>query len=212
MKLPRAILADDHTLLTESFRKLLEPYCNIVATVADGHALLRAAKAFKPDLIVLDISMPFMNGLEAGRQLREMMPETKLIFLTMHEDPDMAFEAKRMKASGYLLKTSAASELFEAIQAALRGEFYITPCVVRGMREMYVRNSEGARQQNSLTPRQREVLQLLAEGKSMKEIAAFLNITIRTVAFHKYCIMEVLQLKTFAALVQFAIKNQVLVD
>jgi DNA-binding NarL/FixJ family response regulator len=209
MKLPRTIVADDHALLTESLRKLLEPHCEIVATVADGRALLKAAKELKPELIVLDIGMPRMNGFDAGRQLREMMPAIKLLFLTMNEDPDLAVEAMRMKASGYLLKTSAASELFDAIRAALRGKSYITPCIVRGMQEIFIRHPEGSKQTKKLTPRQREVLQLTAEGKSMKETADILNITPRTVAFHKYHMMEELGLKTSAALVQFAIKHNI---
>lgn len=209
MKLPRTILADDHVLLTESLRRLLEPHCEVVATVPDGHALLKMASILKPELIVLDIAMPLMNGLEAGRQLRAMMPAIKLIFLTMNDDPDLAVEAMRMKASGYLLKTCAGSELFHAIQAVLRGTSYITPCIVGGMREIFIRDPGGLKRTKTLTPRQHEVLQLTAEGKSIKEAADILNITPRTVAYHKYRMMQDLGLKTSAGLVQFAIKNHI---
>ena len=209
MKLPRAILPDDHILVTESVRKLLEPHCEIVGTVTDGHALLKAAEALKPELIVLDIEMPYMNGLEAGRQLREMMPAIKLIFVTMNEDPDLAVEAMRLKASGFLLKTSAASELSPAIQAALQGKTYVTPGIARRMQEIYVRDPEGTKQYQSLTRREQQVLRLLAKGKTMQEAAAVLNVSARTVAFHKYRMMKKLGLERSAALIEFAVKNQI---
>lgn len=211
MKLPRVMLADDHTLLVEAFRRLLESKCEIVGAVSDGRTLLDTAPALKPDVIVLDISMPLLNGLDAARQLREVMPAAKIIFLTMNEDPDLAVEAMRLGASGYLLKSSAASELFRAIQQALRGKVYVTPQISRGMQERFIRDPRGNRHDKSLTPRQREVVQLLAEGRSMKQAADVLKVTPRTVAFHKYRIMEGLGLKTSAELVQFAIKNRILV-
>src|SRR5258708_2061367 len=207
-KLPRVILADDHTLLVEAFRKLLEASCEIVATVADGHALLEVASRLKPDVIVLDIGMPLLNGLEAGRLVKEMVSGTKLIFLTMNEDPDLAVEAIRMGASGYLLKKSAASEL---IKAALRGNWYITPQIARGMEASFIRDPEGSKYDQTMTPRQRQVVQLLAEGKSMKEAAGVLKVATRTIAFHKYRVMEDLKLKTTAELIQFAMKNHILV-
>ena len=209
MKLPRAILPDDHILVTESVRKLLESHCEIVGTVTDGHALLKAAEALKPELIVLDIEMPYMNGLEAGRQLREMMPAIKLIFVTMNEDPDLAVEAMRLKASGFLLKTSAASELSPAIQAALQGKTYVTPGIARRMQEIYVRDPEGTKQYQSLTRREQQVLRLLAKGKTMKETAKVLHLSPRTVAFHKYRMMKKLGLERSAALIEFAVKNQI---
>jgi DNA-binding NarL/FixJ family response regulator len=211
MKLPRVMLADDHTLLVEAFRRLLESKCEIVGAVSDGRTLLGTAPALKPDVIVLDISMPLLNGLDAARQLREVLPSAKIIFLTMNEDPDLAVEAMRLGASGYLLKSSAASELFRAIQQALRGKVYVTPQISRGMQERFIRDPRGNRHDKSLTPRQREVVQLLAEGRSMKQAADVLKVTPRTVAFHKYRIMEGLGLKTSAELVQFAIKNRILV-
>jgi DNA-binding NarL/FixJ family response regulator len=210
-KLPRVILADDHTILVEAFRKLLEPACEVVATVADGHALVEAALRFKPDVIVLDIAMPLLNGLDAGRQVKELVPGVKLIFLTMNEDPDLAVEAIRMGASGYLLKKSAASELFKAIQTALRGKSYVTPQIARGMETSFIRDPEGNKHNPTLTPRQRQVVQLLAEGKSMKEAADVLKVATRTIAFHKYRIMEDLKLKTTADLIQFAMKNHIVV-
>jgi DNA-binding NarL/FixJ family response regulator len=153
--------------------------------------------------------MPLLNGLEAGRQLKGMLPSVKLIFLTMNEDPDLAAEAMRSGASAYLLKNSAASELFRAIQDVLKGKTYVTPKIARGMEQAFIRHPQGRRHEKTLTARQREVIQLLAEGKSMKEAADFLSVTPRTVAFHKYRIMEELGLKTSAELVQFAIRNRI---
>ena len=209
MKLPRVMLADDHTMLLEAFRRLLEGRCEVVGAVSDGRALLRDAPILKPDVLVVDIGMPLLNGLEAGRRLKEMLPSVKLIFLTMNEDSDLAAEAMRSGASAYLLKSSAASELFRAIQDVLKGKTYVTPKIARGMEQAFIRSPGGRRHQKTLTARQREVIQLLAEGKSMKEAADFLSVTPRTVAFHKYRIMEELGLKTSADLVQFAIRNRI---
>lgn len=212
MASPRVMLADDHTILVEAFRKLLEPQYEVVGTVADGRALVEMAPQLKPDVIVVDIAMPLMNGLEAGLRLKELMPTVKLIFLTMNEDPDLAVEAIRSGgASGYLLKSSAASELMQAIHMALKGKSYITPQIARGMQKAFIKGVRPKTRAKSLTPRQREVVQLLAEGKSMKEVADVLKVTPRTVAFHKYQIMEELSLKTTADLIQFAIKSKILV-
>jgi DNA-binding NarL/FixJ family response regulator len=211
MKLPRIILADDHTLVVDALIELIAPYFDVVATVADGHALLDAALSMKPDAIVLDVAMPLLNGLDACRQLKAEMPSVKLVFLTMNEDPEIALEAMKVGASAYILKTSAASELLQAIQAALRGKSYITPKIAQGMQESFICNPRGRSRSKSLTPRQREVVQLLAEGRSMKEAARLLTVTPRTVAFHKYRLMQDLGLKTNADLVKFAIKNRILV-
>ena len=211
MALPRVMLADDHTILVEAFRKLLESHCEIVGTVADGRALLETAPQLKPDVIVLDIGMPLMNGLEAGLRLRELMPSVKLIFLTMNEDPELAMEAMRAGGSGYLLKSSAGSELIRAIQLALKGKSYVTPRIASGMQKSFINNPAPKTRNKTLTPRQREVVHLLAEGKSMKEVASVLNVTPRTVAFHKYRVMEELNLKTTADLIQYAIKMRILV-
>ena len=211
MALARLMLADDHTILVEAFRKLLEPHYDVVGTVSDGRALLEIAPQLNPDVVIVDIGMPLMNGLEAGLRLKEQMPSVKLIFLTMNEDPDLAVEAMRSGASGYLLKSSAAEELLRAIQMALRGKPYITPLIARGMQKSFIKNPGAKGQAKVLTPRQREVVQLLAEGKSMKEVASLLKVTPRTVAFHKYHIMEELNLATTAELIQFAIKTRILV-
>lgn len=205
------MLADDHTILLEAFRKLLEPYYEVVGTVADGRALLELAPQLKPDVIVVDIGMPLMNGLEAGLRLKELMPAVKLIFLTMNEDPDLAVEAMRHGACGYLLKSSAASELIHAIQMALKAKPYVTPLIARGMQRAFINNPRPRVRAKTLTPRQREVVQLLAEGKSMKEVADILHVTPRTVAFHKYRVMDELCIKTTAELIQFAIKSRILV-
>ena len=207
---PRILLADDHTMLLDAFRRLLEPQCEIVGTAGDGRALLELAARTRPEIIVLDVSMPRLNGMDACAQLRRTMPEVKFIFLTVNEDPDLAAEAIRLGASGYLLKSSATGELFTAIGHALAGRTYITPLVTQGLPlAVFLRQATqpGA---EKLTARQREVLQLLAEGRAMKEIAGLLHITARTVAFHKYTIMEHLGLKTNAGLVQYAIEHGLL--
>jgi len=211
MTAARVMLADDHTILVEAFRNLLEPHYEVVGTVADGRALIEAASQLKPDVIVVDIGMPLMNGLEAGVRLKQVVPTAKLIFLTMNEDPDLAAEAMRRGASGYLLKSSAASELIRAIQMAMKGETYLSPQIARRLQKSYANSPQPGERAKTLTPRQREVMQLLAEGKSMKEVADVLNVTPRTVAFHKYRIMDELNLNTTAELIQFAIKSRILV-
>jgi len=208
---PRIMLADDHTILLEAFRKLLEPLFEIVGMVSDGRALLDAAPNLKPDVIVVDVGMPLLNGLEAGLRLKEMMPSTKIIFLTMNDDPDLAMNAMRSGASGYLLKRSAAAELINAIHLSLKGKSYVTPQIARGMEKAFINNPNPKSRAKALTPRQREVVQLLAEGKSMKEVASVLHVTPRTVAFHKYRVMEELNLQSSAELIQFAIKARILV-
>src|SRR4051812_25496752 len=207
MKRPRVLLADDHRLLREAFAQLLEPDCEVVGAVGDGRALLAAAQELRPDIVVLDIAMPLLNGLDAARQLKSLMPEVALIFLTVSEDPDLAAEAFRAGASGYLLKNSAASELLKSIQEVSQGRFYVTPLATQGLIGSFVREPGPAQGTGHLSERQREVLQLLAEGRAMKEIARILKITPRTVAFHKYRIMEDHGIKCSAGLVQFAIKH-----
>lgn len=211
MTRPRLMLVDDHTILVEAFRKLLEPFYDVVGSVADGRALLDVAPQLLPEVVVLDIGLPLMNGLEAGIRLKEQMPSVKLVYLTMNDDPDLAVEAMRTGASAYLLKSSAAEELLRAIQMALKGKRYVTPLIAKGMEKSFIKNPGATGQAKSLTPRQREVVQLLAEGKSMKEVAGVLNVKERTVAFHKYRVMEKLNLGTSAELVQFAIKSKILV-
>jgi DNA-binding NarL/FixJ family response regulator len=209
MKRPRVLLADDHRLLREAFAQMLEPNCEVLGAVADGRALLAAAKELRPDVVVLDIAMPLLNGLDAARQLKRLMPEVKVIFLTVSEDPDLAAEAFRVGASGFLLKNSAASELFQAIQEVLQGRSYVTPQATQGLVSAFLDRPEPGNKSGELSPRQREVLQLLAEGHSMKEIGRILKITPRTVAFHKYSMMGQLGITSSAELVQFAIKQHV---
>ena len=209
MERPRLLLADDHTLLLGAFEKLLSAECEIVGQVGDGRALVAAAEALKPDLIVLDISMPLLNGLEAGRQIKQKLRNIKLVFLTMNEDPSLAAEAFRLGASAYVLKRSVASELTTAIREVMQGRSYITPLVAEGLVES-LQHVDQRTPGDELTPRQREVLQLLAEGKSMKEVASILNVTPRTVAFHKYRMMEQLRIKTNAELIQYAIRQHVI--
>ena len=209
MKRLRILLADDHRLLREAFAQLLEPGCDVVAAVADGRALLAAARELHPDIVVLDIAMPLLNGLDAARQLKSLMPGVKLIFLTVSEDPDLVAEAFRVGASGYLFKNSAASELFKAIEEVSQGRSYVTPLAMQGPVGSSVHSPGTARGVERLSTRQREVMQLLAEGRTMKEIARILTITPRTVAFHKYHMMEDLGIKTSAELVRFAIRHHI---
>lgn len=207
MQRVRILLADDHRMLCAAFQKLLEPKYEVVGSVGDGRALLQAAVELKPDVVILDIGMPLLNGLDAGREMKKLLPHAKLIFLTMNADAELAAEAFRIGASAYLLKTSDATELPRAIGDALKGISYITPQIRRAMDERLIRHPDAATRPRQLTDRQREVLQLLAEGKSMKEIAYLLNVTHRTVRFHKYRIMEELGVATNAEVVQYAMKH-----
>ena len=203
---PRVLLADDHELLLGAFERLLAPECDIVGQVSDGRALVAAASTLQPDVIVLDIGMPLLNGLEAGRQIKRAQRNVKLVYLTMNEDPDLAAEAFRFGASGYVLKRSAASELMTAIREVTQGRSYVTPLATEALVGVLL-NTDDRKPPPTLTPRQREVLQLLAEGLSMKEVANILSLTPRTVAFHKYRMMERLKLKSTAELIQYAVKH-----
>jgi DNA-binding NarL/FixJ family response regulator len=207
MKRARIILADDHNLLVDAFKVLLEPSFDVVGTFADGQDLVQNALALQPDVIVLDIGMPIMNGLIAGQRLKQILPRVKLIYLTMNEDPDLAAEAFRLGASGYLIKSSAGSELIHAINEALLARSYITPLMTKGMVGSFIQNLKRRKTRHELTLRQREVLQLLAEGRSMKEVAYLLKVTPRTIAFHKYTMMDQLELRSSAELIQFAMKS-----
>jgi DNA-binding NarL/FixJ family response regulator len=207
MTRPRVLLADDHRLLREAFATLLQAECDVVGAAGDGRALLELARELRPDVIVLDVAMPLLNGLDAARQLKQTMPDVKLIFLTVSEDHDVAAEAFRVGASGFLLKNSAASELLQAIREVHEGRSYVTPLATQGLVDSFLQKSEPSKGGAELSPRQREVLQLLAEGHTMKEIARLLHITPRTVAFHKYTMMETLGIKSSALLVQFAFKQ-----
>jgi DNA-binding NarL/FixJ family response regulator len=204
----RVLLADDHTLLLGAFEKLLAAECDVVGTVTDGRELVSAAQRLKPEVIVLDIGMPLLNGLEAGRQIKQLLPATKLVFLTMNEDSDLAAEAFRAGASAYLLKRSATSELLTAIREVTRGRSYVTPLVTAGLVGSFMQPQD-RKPLYELTPRQREVLQLLAEGYSMKQVADMLNVTPRTVQFHKYRMMQQLGIKSSAELIQFAVRQHI---
>ena len=209
MRRPRVVVADAHLMLREAFVKLLEGECDVVGAVTDGRALLEVAPTLRPDVVVLDIAMPLLNGLDAARQLKRTMPSVKVVFLTVSEDPELAAEAFRAGGSAFLLKTSAASELLQAIADVMQGRSYVTPLATRDMVDNLLRRPESASGARELSSRQREVLQLLAEGRTMKEIASILNITARTVAFHKYRMMEDLGIKSTAELVQYAIKTRI---
>ena len=207
MTRPRALLADDHVLLLEAFRRLLEPEFDVVDAVSDGAQLVEAAVRLAPDVIVTDVSMPRMGGLEAARRLRELLPSARIVFLTVNEDAQLAAEAFRFGASGWVLKSSTATELVQAVRAALRRRRYLTPLIAGGDIDALPLPASGAPSSEQLTPREREVLHLLAEGKAMKEVAAVLGITPRTVAFHKYRMMETLGIRSSAELVRFAVRK-----
>ncbi|MGC2016894.1 MAG: response regulator transcription factor, partial [Candidatus Acidiferrales bacterium] len=203
MRRPRVLLADDHQMLLDALKELLEPKYEVVGLVTDGRAVLKVAEKLRPDIIVLDIAMPQLNGLDAGRQLKQSMPGVKLIFMTMNEDPYLVGEALRAGASAYLLKQAAGFELDEAITEVLKGGSYVTPSAAKGLDNISLREPKNREVAPEPTARQREVIQLLAEGRTMKEIARLLYITPRTVAAHKYAVMELLKLKRSAEVVQY---------
>jgi len=206
-KKPRTVIVDDHTLLAEAFKKLLEAECDVVATYGDARQFLLDVPRLNPEVVILDLSMPALNGLDAARELKRLSPATKIIFLTMNEDPDIAAEAFRIGASGYLLKRSAASELQLAVREVMNHRYYITPLMTKELVGSLVHEGPTRKPIHQLTTRQREVLQLLAEGRSMKEVASILNVSARTVAFHKYRMMETLHVDSTAALIQFAVRE-----
>jgi DNA-binding NarL/FixJ family response regulator len=210
MTRPRVLLADDHLMLLDALKGLLEPAYSVVGLVLEGRALLKAADRLRPDVVVLDIAMPHLNGLDAGRQLRKKMPAVKLIFLTMNEDPYMVGEAFRAGASAFLLKQAAGMELTDAIAKVLKGGTYVTPRAAKGQTNISLREPQDRDHAPEPTSRQREVIQLLAEGRSMKEAAHILNITVRTIAAHKYSVMDLLQIETNAELVQYAVKHGII--
>lgn len=204
----RILLADDHVLLLEAFRRMLEPTFEVVGTVADGAALVEEALRLEPDLVVADVSMPRMNGLEAARRLRGELPRTRVVFLTVDEDPQLAAEAFALGASAYVLKSSTALELDQAIRAVLAGRRYLSKRVAFGDPGFLPASTTVANPLERLTRRERDVLKLLAEGLSMKQVGAELGIAARTVAFHKYRMMETLGLRSSAELVGFAVENR----
>jgi len=203
MKMERVVLADDHTLVLEAFCNLLKTEFDVVGTAADGRELIKVVRELKPDIVVSDISMPNLNGVDACKKLLNLAPETKIIFLTVLNDADIVADVIRAGAKGYLLKSSASTELLQAIQAVAAGKTYITPLVTESMIGSLITGGKKS-QTKKLTVRQREILQLLAEGKTMKETAGVLCITPRTVAFHKYRIMETLGIQNNADLYKYA--------
>ena len=209
MTRPRAIIADDHAIVLAGLSKLVEERCEVVAIVEDGRQLVEAAERLKPDLIILDISMPVLNGLDAARQIRGFLPGVKLLVLTVHSSATYAMEAFKAGADGYLLKQSAAVELEHAIATVLKGQSYLTPAVTRPILNQAIDSqSPHARLDSTvLTPRQREVLRLVAEGRSAKEIARTLGLSSKTIEFHKKRIMEVLGLRSTPELMRFAIAD-----
>lgn len=208
MKKPRVLLADDHTFVLEGFKKLLEEQCDLVGSVEDGRALVEAAVKLQPDLVILDISMPRLNGIEAAKKLKKQLPGVKLIFVTMHADSAYVNEAFKAGASGYLLKRSAATELGQAVQSAMSGHFYVTPLIAKDVVSFFLKPGQTPLPTiDDLTTRQREILQLVAEGFSAKEIADQLKVSHRTVEFHKAKVMEQLNLHTTADLVKYAIAH-----
>jgi DNA-binding NarL/FixJ family response regulator len=206
----RILIADDHNLVAELCKRLLETEFDVVGVVSDGRALVRAAAELKPDVIVLDIAMPVLNGLDAGRQVKEILPIVKLVYLTMNPDAEVAAEAFARGASGYLLKTCASAEMVLAVRVVLRGNTYLSKSLSRDQVDcLRWQHKELVNEEERLTDRQREVLQLLAEGKVMKEVGDILHMTTRTVAYHKYRMMEVLGAKSNAELVKYAVRNHI---
>jgi DNA-binding NarL/FixJ family response regulator len=210
MKKARILLADSQVLIMEAVTKLLEPEFEVVARVVDGRELLKTAIHLKPDLVVLDVSMTLLNGLEAGRLLKRNLPQTKLIYLTMDQDGDVIDGAFRLGAAAYVLKSCTASELLDSIRGVLRRPSYLSPFVTRSHATVgaFMRGETCRKNPLRLTRRQREVLQLLAAGRSMKEVAFALQIKPRTVAYHKYRMMDDFNLSSSAALVRFAVREQ----
>jgi DNA-binding NarL/FixJ family response regulator len=207
---PRIIIADDHTMVAEAFKKLLETDFEIVGIVNDGRALVDFVSKLNPDVVLVDVAMPLLNGLDASEQIRSLNHTIRIVFLTMSEDRALAAEAFRRGASGYLLKKSAASELRDAIRTVLRGNYYMSQLIAKDIVDLKLEFEGTTRLPRPLTSRQKEVLQLLAEGRSMKEVGNLLNVTARTVAFHKYRIMEILHINNSAELVQYAVREKMI--
>jgi DNA-binding NarL/FixJ family response regulator len=204
---PRVVVVDDHTLFAEACRTLLEPPYDVVGTYNDPRAFLLDFPQLKADVVIVDVAMPLMNGLDATREILRIQPTVRVIIVTMSEDPEIAAEAFRAGASGYLLKRSAGAELTLAVREVLDQRYYLTPLLTKDLVGTLMNEPQAGKPVHRLTSRQREVLQLLAEGRSMKEVAAILHISARTVAFHKYRMMEQLQVQSSAALIQIAVRE-----
>jgi DNA-binding NarL/FixJ family response regulator len=206
----RVLIADDHKLVAEACKNLLEPEFNVVAMVSDGRELLKAEAELRPDVVILDISMPRLNGLDAGELIKQRNRSVKLIYVTMSLDAEVAAEAFRRGASAYVLKQSSAEELIIAIRRVVRGESYLSPLITKDTVGFLLRAVAVYQEEKRITSRQSEVLQLLAEGKSMKEVAYILQLKPGTVAFHKYRIMDILGIKSSAALIEYAIRHHMI--
>jgi DNA-binding NarL/FixJ family response regulator len=204
----RLLIADDHRLLADACKTLLEPEFEVLDIVTDGRSLVKAALALKPEIIVLDISMPRLNGLDAGEQIKQKLPATKLVFVTMNSAAEVAAEAFRRGASAYVLKHSAGEELLNAIRKVVQGESYLSPLIAKETVTFLLNQGKPYPEEKRITKRQSEILQLLAEGMSMKEVAGVLELKPGTVAFHKYRMMETLGVKTNAELLEYAIRRQ----
>ena len=208
MTRPRVLLADDHAMVVAGLRSLIEPEFELVGTATNGRELVEASRTLRPDVVIADISMPLLNGMDATRRIKKENPEVKVVILTMHGDVDFATEAFRAGASGYLLKHSAAEELSTAIREALQGRVYITPLIAKGVLSSLLEHPASASDKSAeLTPRQREVLQLVAEGRTIKEMATILDVSPRTVEFHKTNLSKILGVTTTAELTQYAVKR-----
>lgn len=207
---PRILIADDHLLLAQGFRSFLEPEFDVVGIVTDGRAAVKAAEELYPKLVILDIAMPQLNGLDAGDLIKKQRPDVKLIYITMNSEPEVAAEAFRRGANGFVPKQCSGRELLQAVRHVLRGESYLPPQITKETLEYVQLIRRTRRDEAHISTRQREVLQLIAEGKSMKEVAYLLNINAGTVAFHKYKIMETLGFKSTAELIQYALQNHML--
>ncbi|HLY18299.1 MAG TPA: response regulator transcription factor [Bryobacteraceae bacterium] len=209
----RVLLADDHAIVAEGLQALLKDSFDLIGVVHDGRALLDAAEAMRPDVIVTDVSMPLMNGLEAIRQIRARRPDAKVVVLTMHRDTQLAAEAFRAGVSGYLLKVSPGDELINAIHEVAAGRSYVTTLLAKDLITLLIEAGGAGREGGAaLTPRQREVLQLIAEGRTMKEAASILNISPRTAESHKYEMMQALGVQTTAELIQYAMRLKLIAE
>lgn len=206
--IPRILIADDHQLLADACKRLLEPEFSVVGVVTDGRSLVTAAAELRPDIVILDIYMPHLNGLDAGEQVKQKLPRVKLVFLTMTTSASVAAEAFRRGASGYVLKQSTGDELVLAVRKVNQGSSYLSPLVAKETVNFLLNQGDNPGGERQITKRQSEILQLLAEGLSMKEVASILEVKPGTVAFHKYRMMEMLNIKTNAELLQYAIKRQ----
>jgi DNA-binding NarL/FixJ family response regulator len=208
MTRPRVLIADDHNLVAELCKQLLETEFDVVGVASNGRALVQVASELKPDVIVLDIAMPVLNGLDAGQQAKEILPAVKLVYLTVNPDAEVAAEAFERGASAYLVKTCASDELVRAVREALRGHTYVSRPLSRHEIDcLRWQNTRLVREDDCLTRRQREVLQLLAEGKAAKEVGGILNMSTRTVCYHKYRMMKLLRANSNADLVKYAVRN-----